>query len=475
MECPKCRHTIYLDLSLEDLIFCPYCDQRMIPPKEFNLCPVCSEELPVGASFCLKCGEKLVSEEKPVIDHTPVSPPDHSREDISGLANGEPPVAKEPVPVAERITALPADQFLKSIYGQPAAEQPSVAEPVKPPSLEVPASRVIPQAFVQEKPAVEPVNPENEPQAAPKTSPVVNDVTHKEEPEVIPFSEPAVTPFVEKEAVAEREPVRTTFEVDEEAEPLESESSYSASAEPINADVERNADKECRAVTPEPIEPGAPGDFGFCISCGRKLPPEALYCPRCGKSTVMPEFTGAQPEAITSSEGLRKEPVKPVNVEPVSRPEEFRETGPSEEPAPVTPPHVEPRYRPVSSREPISNAMMDVAPSMPHHPYARNSGGAVLRKIWLNVKGWTANALDAAWEFTKGQQKGFREIFSKLFEEREITPVDLSSAEALKQAAKTVAPTVKRPIPRIYIILGVIVYIVLFVVIGITISRCSSG
>jgi len=119
--------------------------------------------------------------------------------------------------------------------------------------------------------------------------------------------------------------------------------------------------------------------------------------------------------------------------------------------------------------------MMDVAPSMPHHPYARNSGGAVLRKIWLNVKGWTANALDAAWEFTKGQQKGFREIFSKLFEEREITPVDLSSAEALKQAAKTVAPTVKRPIPRIYIILGVIVYIVLFVVIGITISRCSSG
>ena len=143
MECPKCRHTIYLDLSLEDLIFCPYCDQRMIPPKEFNLCPVCSEELPVGASFCLKCGEKLVSEEKPVIDHTPVSPPDHSREDISGLANGEPPVAKEPVPVAERITALPADQFLKSIYGQPAAEQPSVAEPVKPPSLEVPAARVI--------------------------------------------------------------------------------------------------------------------------------------------------------------------------------------------------------------------------------------------------------------------------------------------------------------------------------------------
>ena len=102
MECPKCRHTIYLDLSLEDLIFCPYCDQRMIPPKEFNLCPVCSEELPVGASFCLKCGEKLVSEEKPVIDHTPVSPPDHSREDISGLANGEPPVAKEPVPVAEK-------------------------------------------------------------------------------------------------------------------------------------------------------------------------------------------------------------------------------------------------------------------------------------------------------------------------------------------------------------------------------------
>jgi len=123
----------------------------------------------------------------------------------------------------------------------------------------------------------------------------------------------------------------------------------------------------------------------------------------------------------------------------------------------------------------MSNAMEDVAPSMPHYPNASPSGGPKLRKVWLNVKGWTSNALSEAWDFTRGQQRGFRELFSKLFEEREITPVDLSSAEALKHRAKTVATPVKRPIPRIYVILGVIVYIVLFVVIGLTISRCSSG
>ena len=244
---------------------------------------------------------------------------------------------------------------------------------------------------------------------------------------------------------------------------------------PVTADIIRTVNGEDGPVTAEPIEKSAPDEFGFCIACGQKLPSEAAFCPRCGKSTALPGFTGAQLETARPSRDFREEAVKPADAEPVARSPEPREVQSPGQPASVPPPHVEPKYRPVSSREPISNAMADFAPSMPHHPNARVSNGATLRKVWRNVKGWTANALSEAWDFTKGQQKGFRELFNKLFEEREITPVDMSSAEALKHTTKAAAPPVKRPIPRIYIILGVIVYIALFVAIGITISRCSSG
>ena len=90
MECPKCRHKIYLNLTPEELIICPYCSQRMIPPEEFNVCPACGGELPPGSVFCLSCGKNLMSEEGPVIDHQPTQPPQPSREDIASLVNEEP-------------------------------------------------------------------------------------------------------------------------------------------------------------------------------------------------------------------------------------------------------------------------------------------------------------------------------------------------------------------------------------------------
>ena len=452
MECPKCRHKIYLDLTLEDLIFCPYCDQRMIPPKDFNLCPACGGELPIGAEFCLKCGEKLVPEERPVIDRTPIHPPEHSREDIASLTTDEPTVVQEPGPAP----------------------------------------------IVNKQPTSERALPEKETRTAEEIAPVVREVS--------PVLERIVPPFVEKETLMA--PTRTTFEVDEEAEPPVDESSYTAPAEPqpspipmplivppqtaeakipsefkqppvysgpVTADIMRTVNGGNGPVAPEPIETAVPSEFDFCIACGQKLPHEAVFCPRCGKSTALPGFAGAQPEPTRPSKGFREEAVKPADAEPVVRPLKSREVQSPEPPVSVPPPHVEPKYHPVSSREPMSNAMEGFAPSMPHHPNARTSGVAPLRKVWHNVVGWTSHALSQAWDFTKGQQKGFRELFSKLFEEREIIPVDMSSAEALKNTAKVVSPPVKRPIPRIYIILGVIVYIVLFVAIGITISRCSSG
>ena len=510
MECPKCRHKIYLDLTLEDLIFCPYCDQRMVPPKDFNLCPVCGGELPFGAEFCLKCGEKLVPDERPVIDHTPTNPPEHSREDIASLVIEEPPVVQEPepspiveeLPVVARLAELPADQYLKSIYERPATEEPSVVEQFRSEPLQVPVSEIIPPAFVEEEAAIEQVLAENEPSAEEEIAPVVSEVPHLEEPEVPPVSERIVPQFVEKETVIELEPARTTFEVDEEAGLPVYESSYAAPAEPepspipmsrivptqateeeippefkqppiysgpVTADIMRTVNGESGPVTPEPMVAGAPGEFGFCIACGQRLPSDALYCPRCGKSTAIPEFTKVTLDTLKGEFSvIRPEelPLPPVVNMPVEA---------EQEPSPVPPPHVEPKYRPVSSREPISNAMADFAPSMPHHPNARAFGGTTLQKVWLNVKGWTASALNEAWDFTKGQQKGFRELFDKLFEEREITPVDLSSAEVLKHTTKAIEAPVKRPIPRIYIILGVIVYIILFIVIGITINRCSGG
>jgi ribosomal protein L40E len=470
----------------------------MVPPKDFNLCPVCGGELPFGAEFCLKCGEKLVPDERPVIDHTPTNPPEHSREDITNLVTEEPSVVQEPesAPVLEepsvedRLTELPADQYLKSIYGLPVIEEPSFVDQFRSEPLEVPFSEIIPPAFV-----------ENEPRAEEEVAPVVSEVPHLKEPEVPPVSERIVPRFVEEETVIEIEPARTTFEVDEEAGLPIYESSYAEPvipeptpipmprivppqsieeeippefkqppiySGPVTDDIMRTVNGECGHVTPEPMVAGAPSEFGFCIACGQRLPPDALYCPRCGKNTAIPEFTKVPLDTLKVEFPVIRPgniPLPPVVNMPVAE----------QEPAPVPPPHVEPKYRPVSSREPISNAMADFAPSMPHHPNARASGGATLQKVWLNVKGWTVNALNEAWDFTKGQQKGFRELFNKLFEEREITPVNMSSAEALKHTTKAVEAPVKRPIPRIYIILGVIAYIVLFVAIGLTISRCSSG
>ncbi len=49
MQCPKCKHEIHLKMALEDMIFCPYCDQRMVEPKEDVLAVVDKEvEAPVS-------------------------------------------------------------------------------------------------------------------------------------------------------------------------------------------------------------------------------------------------------------------------------------------------------------------------------------------------------------------------------------------------------------------------------------------
>jgi predicted nucleic acid-binding Zn ribbon protein len=66
MECPKCRREIKTFLPTDELIFCPYCGERLDynPAEEFNFCPVCGQKLPPDSIYCLHCGKGLKSSTK---------------------------------------------------------------------------------------------------------------------------------------------------------------------------------------------------------------------------------------------------------------------------------------------------------------------------------------------------------------------------------------------------------------------------
>jgi DNA-directed RNA polymerase subunit RPC12/RpoP len=63
MECPKCRREIKTFLPPDELVFCPYCGERLDanPEEEFNFCPVCGQQLPPESIYCLHCGKGLKS------------------------------------------------------------------------------------------------------------------------------------------------------------------------------------------------------------------------------------------------------------------------------------------------------------------------------------------------------------------------------------------------------------------------------
>ena len=192
MECPKCNHKIYVKLTPEELVYCPYCDQRMIPPEEFNLCPACGGELPLSPVYCLSCSKKLTSEEGPAIDQHPNQHLLPNREDIASLVIEEPPAVQNPeprsmshiagtppsmheeIPAGHQAGEPPPDHKRDDIPLQQVNEEPPVVGQAPQEPIVIPALRTIPPQFVQEEPVIIPPQTEATLQSVEDTAHIVN-------------------------------------------------------------------------------------------------------------------------------------------------------------------------------------------------------------------------------------------------------------------------------------------------------------
>lgn len=494
MECPKCSHKIYVKLTPEELVYCPYCDQRMIPPKEFNLCPTCGGELPLGSVYCLSCSKKLTSGERSAIDQHPNQPLTTNREDIASLVNEETPavqnteprsilhIIETPLPMHEDLPAeyqtveLPSDHSKADISFQQVNVEPPVVGKAPQEPIVMPTPRTIPTQFVQGEPVIIP--PQDE-----ATLQAVEDTAHilKGEP-----SGAQKLPELQEMSVQEVAPPHLI----EEALPL-GDKQPQATPIPIQEDIAQMVNDNPLGITQEPTEAGTTlhrgdtppnGEFGFCFACGQKLPSGSSYCPRCGKSMKVHEFPSAPLESLQPSSGRHKDAVKPENEElPIiqkplgSRAMPYPEEIPSstnKEPAPILIRNVQPKYRPVPSRESISEAMDDRAPRMQPFPRAKASPRIPLKPVWPKIRGWLAKAISSAGDFFSRRCRLPR-LFGKWVKKRDIAPEDFPSTEVLKHVTKESKAPAYRANRLVYPVLGAIVFVAFFIFIGVTMSRCG--
>jgi predicted amidophosphoribosyltransferase len=495
MECPKCGHKIYLNLTPEEMVYCPYCDQRMIPPKEFNLCPTCGGEFPLGSAYCLSCSKNMLSEEETVIDQPRTQPPLPSRDDIASLVNEEhpavqnlepssishiggtqPPVHEE-LPVGYQAGELRPDHYQEAIPLQQVNEEPFVVGQWPPESLAMPTPEAIPPQIVEEEPVINHPVAQTTLQANEDIALLVNvespNVQKPPEPQVMPIPE-----IVPPHLVEETPPPESKHP---KAHPV-----------PNLEDIAQTVNEGPPAITQEPTETRTTlkmgdtppqNEFGFCIACGQKMFSDFLYCPRCGKSTQVPEFHKAPVESRqTRSVRQHEDAVRPENEEPtiVMKPPGPRAmpspgeipSKTNEEPPPISIRYAQPKYRPVLSREPISEVMNDRAPAMQPFPRAKASTRALLKPVWLKIKDWSAKAIAPARDFFSGQWR-LRRLYGKWVKEKDIAPEDIPTTETLKQIAKEGKPPAYQPTRPVYLILGAIAFIAFFILLGITMSRCS--
>jgi uncharacterized Zn finger protein (UPF0148 family) len=386
----------------------------MIPPEEFNLCPACGGELPLGSVYCLSCSKKLTSEEWPAIDQHPNQHLLPNREDITSLVieepsavqnletrsmshiEGTPPSLHEEISAGYQAGEPTPDHKRDDIPLQQANEGSPLARQAPQEPIVIPAPRTIPPQFVQEEPVIMPPQAEATLQAAEDTAHIVNGESSAArklpELQVMPVQEVA-PPHLFEEALppGDKQP---------QAPPV-----------PSQENIAQTVNDETMAITQEPTEARTTlnmGDtslndeFGFCFACGQKLPSGSLYCPRCGKSMKIHELPNAPIESLHPSSGHHEDAVRPeieefpIMQKPLgSRAMPSPEGIPSStngEPAPILIRNVQPKYRPVPSRDSISEAMDDRAPTMQPFPRAKASPRVLLKPVWPKIRGWSAQA-----------------------------------------------------------------------------------
>ena len=493
MECPKCRHRIYLDLTPEELVYCPYCDQRLIPPKEFNLCPVCGGELSLGSVSCMSCDKKMMSEEEPVIDQHQTQTPLRSRENIASLVNKESPAVQEteprsmsniegtPPPVHEEPPAgYQAVEPLSNhneadIPLQQLNEEPPVVGQTPLESRVMPDQEAIPPQFVEAEPVVVHPPDQTDLQANEDIALIVNgeSPTAQKPPESRAMPVPEMTPL---HSVEETPP---SGDMQPQAPPAPSREviPQSVNDQPLSITQETTESRTTLDMGDTPPN----NEFGFCFACGQKLPFGSFYCPRCGKSMKVHTSPNAPIDALQPDSFRRHEDVvRPENEESpiMNKPPGSRAMSPSrgipsntnEASAPLPIQYVQPKYHPIPSRESISEAMDDRAPAMQPFPRAKVSPRAPLKPVWSKIRGWLAKAISSARDLFR-RQWWLRRIYRTWVKESDITPEATPSTEALKQETKEAQALSYQPMRLVYLILGAIVFVVFFIFIGVSLSR----
>jgi len=170
MECPKCRHEIHLKMKLEELVYCPYCEQRMIP--ESVPCPGCGSLVLPDAPSCPACGLKLAAEETAAVQS-----PDAGCEDALVPAENAAPAVEEsrpadvpdmeetPVPAPENPAGGSGDAVVsgdssgeETLLQQAEDERYFARQDAEPPALEAKVSEAAADTAV-DLPAPEPAAP----------------------------------------------------------------------------------------------------------------------------------------------------------------------------------------------------------------------------------------------------------------------------------------------------------------------------
>jgi len=431
----------------------------------------------------------------PAIEQPPTQTPWYNHEDIASLVTEEPQAAQNPEP---RSMSQIGETLLLMHEGIPAGYQASEPPPdhkrgdtpLQQVNEELPVVGQAPQES-RVMPALEATLPQRVEEDLVINHPPVQTILQANEgiTLLVNGESPSVQKPPELRTIPVPEIIPPHFV--EEAPPIVNEQPQ-ARPVPSLEDITQTVNEVPPAITQGPTEAHTahhigdtpPNDeFGFCIACGQKVTSDFSYCPRCGKSTNVPEFPNALAESLQPrSVRPHEDAVRPEHEEPpfMKKPPEprtmpSREEIPSstnEEPAPIPIRYVQPKYRPVSSRDPISEVMNDRAPVMQSFPRAKAPPRALLKPVWSKIRDWSAKALAPPRDFFSGQNR-LRMLYGKWAKEKDIAPEGIPSTEALKQIMKEGKEPAYQHMRLVCLSLGAIVFVVFFIFIGVTMIRCS--
>jgi hypothetical protein len=346
MECPKCKHQIHLNMTLEEMIFCPYCEQRMVEPQEGSVTTLAQSAVyekvdPVeaethkGRKAKKETHHASQPEEQAAVGIEPTMPATPAAEErarpteametieapaltvIEAAPEPAPAMAEQPAVREEKAPVREPVEVLKTEEPAPVVEIPGtepVAEPM-PLALESVQEAV---TVMAEEPATQEGNiPLPEPvevlitqEPAPVEMPVAEVFSEPTPPEILVEAEneemPAITPepeviephavFTEPEHAQAPQPQEiyepTTIKMPAFQSNVAEETEMPALAEKAKATSAEEPTAERAQTTAPPVEGKQPAPVAVDVRLNDTMPPqnvneplteESVFCTNCGQ------------------------------------------------------------------------------------------------------------------------------------------------------------------------------------------------